>query len=180
MKEKVKSSISKIITAYSELPYILRKKVLLRILASVGSLIIFAISLPLTKNVYFWLPFLAMFIIIGYLAISLLLDYANGRIFKLEGHCLEVLKTFTKTKIKTIYFEAENKKVKIRLKEQFKRIKQGDYIILYAKDDTSVLLEDGVYDLNDYIAIQVTSTETEDTTQIRGIKMLANMIKRGE
>lgn len=159
--DKIKELPKKLKNAYADIPFLLRKKVLLRFATGFVCFALFIAFIVISFQSYIWLPFLAISVVISFLAFSLLYDWAEERIIKLEGHCVEALKTFTKTKFKTVYFEADGKRIRVRLKEQFRKISQGDYIVLYIKDTTSYVFEDNAYEINDYIAIQVTSTQTD-------------------
>ncbi|MBQ7653809.1 MAG: hypothetical protein IJS17_01910 [Clostridia bacterium] len=161
--------------SFQDMPVLLKNKTLLRMFFAFASFIGGIVAFILFRDVYMWLPFFGVAGICVFLAVKLLRDFKHGKIITLEGNCIEVLLSPTKSKAKTVFFLADDKKIKVPIKEKYRSIKQGDYIILYINADTSVDVDGSIYHVTDYIALQVTSTETqpEKETVVEAFKRLS-------
>lgn len=162
------------------MPDLLKNKVYIRIFGSIGLLIVGIVFILAKQNFSFWLPAFGLCIGLLFLAFKLVYDYSKDKIIKIEGRCIEANLSLTKTKVKNIYVQTEDKKVRIRIKEKFKQISQGDYVVLYIHSDSTVNIEDHVFILNDYVAIKITTASTKEDLEVNqtGAKLLSLLKKK--
>lgn len=160
-------------------PSVLKKKILAEFAACIGSIVFFVVVTVVFKNYLLSLPILAVALFFGFIGGQTVYLYEKNKIISIEGNCLEVLKSFSKTKTSTIFIQAEDKRVQIRPKERYRQYRQGDYIVVYIKTDMDVYKEGNTYVLNDYVAMQITSVENEPQNEPqKASSVIKNILSR--
>lgn len=89
-----------------------------------------------------------------------------------------MLMTITKTKAKRVFFDCEDKRVRITLKEHYQKIQQGDYIVLYVKKSTPVYRDENCYIFNDYLAISITTVSSENNEKTSVLKEFMKLAQK--
>lgn len=160
-------------------PGALKKKILMEIGACVASLIFLIIVSVVYKNFVLSLPIIAIALFFGFIAGHTIYSYEKGKIISVEGNCVEVLRSIGLGRTTTVFIQADDKRVQIKPKERYKQYRQGDYIVVYINSDMEVYKEGDTYVLRDYIAMQITSVDSEtETSQEKASNIIGRMLNK--
>ena len=139
---------------FKQLPEILQKQIIFRIAAGAVSLLAFFIVLALYRNLFLCLSFVFFAIVFFCSGIFLLFRVVNGKYITIEGRCTRIDKSFLRKRNKSIYIESVPHKIKLNLRQKLKNISQGDDVVVYVLESTSVYQEEGYEILSGYLAIE--------------------------
>ena len=139
---------------FKRLPEILQKQIILRFSAGTASLLVFLIVLALYRNLFLCLSFVFFAIVFAFSGVFLLLRVADGKFITIEGRCSRIEKSFLHKRSKTLFIEADPHKIKLNLRQNLKNIAQGDDVVVYVLNSTSVYREEGYEVVSGYLAIE--------------------------
>lgn len=144
MKEKIKN-----------LPEALQKQVIIRLGASIASLLLAVAILAVNHDLYLTVTFIAFWLFFGINGTLLIFRLVNGKYVVIEGRCNEVERTVIRKKPKSICFLVEDQTVKLQIRQKMRDISIGDFIRVYVADNTPVYQDSGCQILGGYLAIEI-------------------------
>lgn len=158
---KIKEWFKNVPDNYRAFPEPVRNRFVVYFLGTLG---LFAASIAIgivTKDITAFAPF-AVFAIIGICLCCNLLTISKS-IVKLEGNCTEIMLNPIKTAARKVFFYSGDKKICISVKEKYKKLQKGDYIVVYVSPKAHIFTEDGVINITDYIALTITSVYSDSS-----------------
>lgn len=110
---------------------------------------------------YMSLPILALSLFFAISGAGMLFNCVTGNYVEVRGFCKNIELTSVKAKIKAIYVVAEDGKsvLKLQPKEGAKKFNVGDPVVVYIPARAMTTLNDGVYMVQEYYCMELTSKE---------------------
>lgn len=175
-KKTIKEIFSEYAEGYRSLPDSIKTKCLLYVLLAIGGFAGCIAAPIIMKQIGAIIPFVGMLGFGIYLFFSNVSNHIKGKILILEGDCYAVELTPVKNTAQKVYFKHNDINICLRLKERYKKIQKGDHLTVYILDTTPMYEDRGTYIINNYVAVQITSTVNEVQDDNTGSK-ISNIIK---
>ena len=137
------------------IPNALRRQILLRFALGGIALVLFPIVLLSFWDVYFSLPCL---LLAGFMTASgslLVYHCCAGRYVTVRGICSELETRGFRKKTRALYIDVEDKRVKIPIRRNIKRLRIGDTVTVYLSPKTPIYEQDSILLVCDYHAIDI-------------------------
>lgn len=137
------------------LPAALRRQILLRLSVGSASLLLFFVILFLSWDIYFCIPCLVLsaFLIVnsGYL----FYNYIKGFYVAVQGVCSEIETKGIFKRVKAIYIAADEKLLKIPIRQSIKKLRMGDTVTVYMSEKAPIYEDGNVFAICSYHALDI-------------------------
>ena len=140
---------------FIKLPQPVQKYLLLRFgIAALSVLLCICLMLG-TNSFVLSVPSITLFLICIVESINILYVFQKEKYICLQGVCTKTETTCFHDKIKAVYIETKQGTVKLRVKNQKRKIVSGDYISAYISMNIPVYEREGVYIINSYYVMDI-------------------------
>ena len=139
---------------FKAIPNALQRQILRRGLMGCAFLIFTIVFLLLGYDALLVLPGIGFMIFSVASAAWLFYIADRKRYVVVEGVCVEVTKSLLFKRVKTVTLEADNRTLRVQLKQHKRSYKAGARLRLYLQENAKVYERDGVLLIYDYILIE--------------------------
>lgn len=150
---------------FKKLPPTLQKQVIIRLGASLLSLMLFSLTLILYRDIYLSLSFAVLLLLFGVSGTIFLIKLSDGKYVVIEGKCSKVERTVIRKRAKTLYLNCKPHTVKVNSRQKLKNIEAGDLVTLYVSESTPVYEMEGCQLLSGYLALDFLKGSDENDNQ---------------
>lgn len=138
---------------FMQFPAVLRKQILLRLAGAGIGIAMMLIILAYGGTWQFWLPCVAV-VLIAVISAGILFDRClRNRYVVITGVCIEIERTTIRKRIKNVYLQSEDHRIRLVGVKQVRNLTVGDTVDLYVADNTPVYEMDGCKVICNYIAL---------------------------
>jgi len=143
------------IAAFKKIPAPLQKQALIRLGFSVVFLLMLAILLPVTRDIYICLPCAAAAVFLLVSAYMIFRRGLMGDYLVVSGTCQSIELSAVKRRVKSVIIQADGQTVQVMIRGRMRKITPGTPIDLYLTKDTPIYEKGGVQLLYTYLAIDI-------------------------
>lgn len=140
---------------FRDIPQVLKKHIIARIVVGVLSAIVSLIILFTFDGLYFAVPFIVLATVSCIGGVLMLNNCLWKRYVKITGECVDVSVTALKKRINSVTVDYEDKRIKVITRLGSKRINVGDNVDIYIPDNAQVYEKGSEKIITDFYAITV-------------------------
>lgn len=140
---------------YRDLPYILKKKIVIHAAIALLAMILLLVISFCFSDIILMLPCLLLSGLMIVKAAALFYNCIAGNYIEITGICSDVEKTTIRKKVKYVILRAEDKKLRLNIHCNLKNICVGDALTVYISKKAPLYHKDGMYIANEFYGVAV-------------------------
>lgn len=140
---------------FKRIPVPLQKQTLIRAGIGISLLILSAVLIAVTRDIYLWLPCAAASVFSAVSAFLLYYRSVTGGYVVISGKCSEVGLTAVRRHTKYFILQTEACAVKVMLRNRLRKLTAGAAVKLYVAENTTLYEQNGTQMLYIYMALEV-------------------------
>lgn len=138
-----------------KMPKALQRQVLFRYGGGGLFLMILLFLMTGSRDLYLLLPCVLCMIWLSGSGFWLFLQAAEGNYMRLQGQCIRIDTSGLRKRVRAVHLALEQGTVKIPIRYRISKLSEGDTIVIYVTEKTSVYERDEEYIIGNYYAMEI-------------------------
>jgi hypothetical protein len=139
---------------FKQLPEPLQKQTLTRLALGVLFLILFAVTLASSGDIYLWLPSVGAALFFTITAIMLHMQAAQGSYVIIDGECADVILTSFRRHSKYLILNTDSCKLRVYVHNRRRYLPVGASVRIFVSNKTPIYEQNGAKVLYTYLALE--------------------------